>query len=178
MFLLILFLIVLSIVWWSIKNGISPMPTSPRVKAALFASLPTVEGTIADLGSGWGTLVFPLADRYPKCQVIGYETSPIPYTLSLLRQTVQRRANLSLIRRDFFEASLENAALVLCYLYPKAMTRLQDKFDRELKNGAFVISHTFALPEWQPLKVVEVNDLYRTKIYIYKKGSWSKSSIS
>lgn len=156
------------------------MPTSGKVKAALFQALPKVEGEIVDLGSGWGTLVFPLAKAFPECQITGYETSPIPFALSLLRQMLQPRSNLLIKREDLFSAPLENAALVVCYLYPKAMKKLQSKFERELKEGAIVISHTFALPDWQPSKVIEVQDLYRTKIYIYsfKKAKKNPETVT
>lgn len=166
LFLALIFAVIVAVVWGSVANGISPMPTSPKVKAALFKVLPKVEGTIIDLGSGWGTLLTPLAKAYPHSKIIGYETSWVPYLVSKLR----KRPNLSIIRRDLFSISLENATMVICYLYPGAMKRLQTKLDRELKKGTWVVSHTFALPGWKPLKVVEVNDLYRTKIYLYQKG--------
>ena len=34
-----------SIIYWSLKNGITPMPTSHKVKRELLALLPEVEGT-------------------------------------------------------------------------------------------------------------------------------------
>lgn len=171
LFLFLLLAIILSIVWWTVKNGISPMPTSRKVKAALLETLPYSSGEIVDLGSGWGTLVFPLAQAFPHSKVTGYETSPLPLAFSRLRLAVEPRANLSLKREDFFHISLENVDLVLCYLYPGAMQKLQGKFERELKEGAIVVSHTFALPGWIPYKVLEVNDLYKTKIYFYSRLS-------
>lgn len=167
LFILALLAVILSIVWWSIKNGISPMPTSAKVKAELIKSLPECRGTIIDLGSGWGTLLIPLSHANREAQIIGYETSPIPFAFSYLRTLLC--PNLHIYRRDFFSVSLENATMVICYLYPGAMQKLQRKFDQELKPGSWVISHTFALPDWKPVKIVQVDDLYRTKIYLYRK---------
>jgi trans-aconitate methyltransferase len=157
-----------SIIQWSIRNQISPMPSSPKAKRTILAGIPEVSGTIYELGSGWGTLAFPVARRYPHCQVIGLETSPIPYRLSRLRLIFERLPNLKLKNADFFSYPLQDASLVVCYLYPEAMRRLKEKFLAELKPGTWVISNTFAIPGWSPHQVLKVDDMYFTKIYIYR----------
>jgi hypothetical protein len=61
--------LVLTVVY-PFRTGISPVPTNRRVRATLLASLPRrIDGTIVELGSGWGTLAFPLARRHPGCRV-------------------------------------------------------------------------------------------------------------
>ena len=95
--LLILFLLL----FFTLKNGISPMPTSLKVRKHLLSLLPELdEGTIVELGSGWGNLIFPLSKKYKKCQVVGYENSPIPYIFSSL---INHSSNLKILRQDFFE---------------------------------------------------------------------------
>lgn len=177
MVLIILFLLssiglAISIVIWSIRNGIAPMPTSPKAKQALLTSLPpTILGSVYELGAGWGTLLLPLGHRYPYSDVIGFETSPFPYFVSRCRLYLNGLPHTKVIRSDFYKADLSDAGLVVCYLYPGAMQRLKVKFERELKGGTWVISNTFAVPGWEPLQVVEVPDLYRNKIYIYQVGA-------
>ena len=106
-FLLILILVIVSLVVWSLKNGISPMPTSPKVKSDLFSLLPAeIKGKIYELGSGWGIFVIPLARRFSMCQVIGFETSPIPYWISILWLKIIKISNAVFIRRDFFSVDL------------------------------------------------------------------------
>lgn len=162
---LLLLLALVLIVFYTWKLGISPMPTSPKVKEELFKLLPNeVNGDIYELGSGWGTLARSLAAHYTDHEILAYELSPVPYLFSRL---VNTRKNLHLKREDFFTVSLKEAGLVVCYLYPGAMLKLKAKFESELKPGALVLSHTFAIPGWKPVKIVEVNDLYRTKIYLY-----------
>lgn len=147
------------------RNGISPMPTAPKTKRRLLQALPDeFEGKIVELGSGWATLAAPLANKYPRARVVGYETSPIPYYFSKLH----RAPNLSFERRDFFDVPLSDAGMVICYLYPAAMKRLKDKFANELLPGTVVVSHTFAVPGWVPEKTVQVKDLYNTVIYFYR----------
>ena len=76
--------------------------------------------------------------------------------------------NGRLQRRDFFSMDLADAGLVVCYLYPGAMEKLKVKFERELKPGCWVITHTFAVPGWKAEAVYPVDDLYRTQIYVYR----------
>src|SRR5713101_7824726 len=147
--LIILCAMAISIVIWTMRNKISPMPTAPRIKKKLLESLPEdFEGLIVELGSGWGTLAFALAAKYPHCQVVGYESSPIPYYYTRLLNILLGHKNLHFERKDFFAVPLDEARLAVCYLYPDAMKRLKEKFKRELTPGSLVVSHTFAIPGW------------------------------
>jgi hypothetical protein len=160
--LLILFLLLL-FTW---KNGISPTPTSNKIRSVLFSNLPKVEGgTIVELGSGWGNLAFPLSKKYPHCKVIGYENSPVPFLYSAL---LNHHSNLKIIRGDFFEKSLQGVNLVVCYLFPRGMEKLREKLEQELDVGAQVVSHTYPIPEWEPKEIIEVNDLNHSIIYLYE----------
>jgi hypothetical protein len=166
---IIVFCIFISIIYWTLKNGISPMPTSPKVKQALLGNLPVIaSGTIFELGSGWGTLAFPLANQYPSCKIMAYENSPIPFLFSKIRHFICKKNNLEFENKNFFHADLQDAKMIICFLYPGAMNKLQTKLKQELCSGTWIISHTFALPGWLPEKVIEVQDLYHTKIYLYK----------
>lgn len=158
-----------SIVFWTWRNGISPMPSSPAAKKAILLLLPKdLQGPIYELGAGWGTLTFVLADMFPDCQIKAYETSLIPYLACLARQKLTPRTNLHIHRRDFFTVSLRDAAAVVCYLYPKAMENLKEKFADELPSSCWVVSNTFAVPGWKHSACVELKDLYRTKVYLYQ----------
>jgi 16S rRNA A1518/A1519 N6-dimethyltransferase RsmA/KsgA/DIM1 with predicted DNA glycosylase/AP lyase activity len=153
---------------WSIKNGIGPNPSSPKqIKAILSQIDPNSSGLILELGSGWGTLAIALARRFKNYQVIGYESSPIPYLVSKLLNGFYRWPNLRFKRQNFFKVPLNDASVIVCYLYRGAMGKLKQKFDQELRTGTRIISNTFSLPESTPDAVVQVEDLFRTKIYSY-----------
>ncbi len=160
---------VASIVLHTLRTGISPMPTAPKVRRQLLSLVPPeLEGTVLELGSGWGTLAFALADRCPRAQVVAFELSPLPYAFSRLRQRLAPRPNLRLVRADFLRAPFSGASLVVCYLFPGAMTRLAPKLLAELPPGARILSSTFALRGWKPLRTLTVDDLYRTPVYLYE----------
>ncbi len=157
------------IVLYSLYNGISPMPTSPKVKRQLLHVLSQneIQGTICELGSGWGTLAFALAQRFPKCRIIAYENSLVPYIYSQIYKLVIKTENLHIKQENFFNAPLSKADVIVCYLSPNIMACLQPKLESELRQGTLVLTNTFALPSWIPQQTVEVEDLYGTKIYIY-----------
>lgn len=162
----------LSIVVYSLRTGISPMPTLGAVRRQLLPLVsPEQQGTLLELGAGWGTLAFALADRCPHAKVVAYELSPLPWAFCWLRQRLAPRPNLELRREDFFRASFSGASLVVCYLYPGAMARLAPKLLAELTPRTPILSHTFALRGWTPVRTVQVEDLYRTRIYLYEANS-------
>ena len=59
--------------------GVAPAMTSTKVRAVMLKAVPDdIEGTIFELGSGWGGLAFALARRFPRCPVRAFEISPVP----------------------------------------------------------------------------------------------------
>ena len=126
-----------------------------------------VQGRVAELGSGWGNLAFGIGKQLPQCSVVGYENSPVPFWVSQILRSVLVVSNVVFKRANFYRVSLVEFDVVVCYLYSGAMEKLREKFETELQAGAWVISHTFAVPGWKPERVVEVSDLYRTKVYVY-----------
>lgn len=163
-----LFGIFLLLAIWSIKNGIGPNPSSPKqIKAVMSQIDPHARGLILELGSGWGTLAVALARRFRECQIIGYESSPVPYLFAKFLNQFYRLPNLQFKPRNFFKMPLHDASVIVCYLYGGGMAKLKPKFDQELRPGTRVISNTFSLPQSTPDAVVQVEDLFRTKIYSY-----------
>ncbi len=131
------------------------------------SSLIFPEGVLYELGSGWGHLLFALSGKYPDRQIIGYETSLIPYIVSKVWMFCSFRKNVKIFRKDFRKAPLKNAGAIVCYLYPQGMGKLKKQLESSLASGTVVASHVFAIPDWKPLQVINVKDLYFSKIYVY-----------
>jgi len=164
--------VVSSLVIHSLRNGISPMPTAPKVKRILIEILvqQNIRGNIFELGSGWGSLAYSLAKAFPNSRVQAYENSPIPYYFSQCFTRFFPLKNLSLKRINFFNVSFTEADIIVCYLYPGGMRKLKSKFEQELRNGSLVISNTFAVPGWTPSQLITVDDIYRSRVYVYVMG--------
>lgn len=170
--LAVIFFVWLSVVLWTLRNGISPMPTAAKVRHKVLSLVPPeTQGTIVDLGSGWGNMTMQFAKLFPHCQVVGYETSLIPYYVSKMWAFFDRTPNIKFVRRNFFKVPLSQISLIYCYLYPGAMKKLVSKFNEELNPGTIIISNTFSLPGWEAVKILEVKDLYNTRVYVYIKST-------
>lgn len=158
-----------SILWSTVRYGMPPMPSLGRSRQVMLEMVPgEPPGTIVDLGSGWGTLAWPFARRFPQRWVIGYEVSFFPWLFSVLMARVLRQRNLSFRRRDFRQADLSGTAVVLCYLAGEGMESVARLLDSAAPRDLWVISHHFALPGHEPESVVRLNDLFNTPIYRYR----------
>ena len=164
-----------SIVFWSLKLGITPTPTSRKVRHAMEQLLPgDIEGNIYELGCGWGTLLLMLSHRYPDQQITGYERSTIPYLVA--KALTFHKKNIKVLKQDFFGTPLKNPALVVCYLFPATMRRLDEYLYDQAFEKSLIISHTFRLPNWRCLHEVKADDLYRTPVYLYTTSDRSRLS--
>ena len=167
----------LSIVLASWKNGISPMPSSAPVRRAVAAEIGRIASmrkdavAVVDAGAGWGTLAFHLVRHCPVRTVTGIENSTVPLLASRLTARLNRRANgpVSFEKGDLYRYPYETSDVVVCYLHPGAMKRLDAIFRSRLSPGARVVSVCFALPGWQPERVVVCGDPQRTKVYVYAR---------
>lgn len=146
------------------------MPSNGRAKRLILKNVPkNIEGTIFELGAGWGNLAIPLAKANRHLTVEAYELSPIPYLFLKIVSILLKVKNLKVVRKDFFKADFANASVLVCYLYPEAMEKLKVKLEKErVAKELFILSNTFAIPGWRPQKCFEINDLYSSKLYIYR----------
>ena len=144
------------------------MPSAHKARLAMFKLVDDTEsGSIYDLGSGWGHLVIRLAKRYPHREIVGYEVSILPWIMTLLLKKLLGLNNLIVHRENFLKANLSGASVLLCYLHSPTMAAIKEKLDREASKELYLISHNFALPSELPIKTVQVNDFYRSPVYLY-----------
>jgi len=170
----VVLILLLLIVAFSVRNGITPMPTSRSVRQMVMQQIDQVpEGTqMIEAGSGFGTLAIQLARRFPLSQVIGVENSIVPVWSSRFLAWTNRlpASRLTFRRTDLFDYPYEEADLIVCYLHPAAMRRLRPILQERAKNGTRVVSVFFAFDHWEPTSVEICRDLYRTKVYMYHVG--------
>jgi 16S rRNA A1518/A1519 N6-dimethyltransferase RsmA/KsgA/DIM1 with predicted DNA glycosylase/AP lyase activity len=123
--------------------------------------IPSESLVCVDLGSGWGGMLSMLAKRYPQARIIGYEQSWIPFFWSKL---TCRHPNIEIYCSDFLSVEYPKDAVLLCYLCPKGMRRIANGLRGQ---AAWLISHTFALPQNTPIALCTLSDVYKSPIYIY-----------
>lgn len=155
------------------KTDIASVPTLPWVQKKMIETLKKKfkddeSCEIAELGSGWGTLVFGLAKAFPNSSVYGYEMSPIAYHTSvLLNKFFGDEKRIQLFKDDFFEIDLSQMDVVIFYLSGRHALRLKDKLERELKPGTVVMSNSFPIPGWKPSAVAKTKVLMELSVYVY-----------
>src|SRR5687767_13246402 len=106
-----------ALVYFTLRLGISPMPSNRLQREAVLASIGQTPGPIYELGAGWGTLAFALADRFPHAQVFAFEVSWVPYGVMRIRQALRPRKNLTLRRANYLRATLNDAQVLVAYLF-------------------------------------------------------------
>ena len=164
----LLLLAVASVIYYGIRLGITPMPSSRKAIATFIDLIPdSTDGKIVDLGAGWGTLAYPIAERFPNATVVGYELSPLPWLYSRLKGMFVRRPNLSFNRQSVFDADLTEVDVVVVYLHPAAMRKLGPKFERELRPGTLVLSNTFVVPTWEPTQTYSFGQVMAVHVERY-----------
>ena len=152
------------------------MPSSRTAISAIRSlAVPVDDGPIYELGSGWGGLAINLARAHPERQVRGYEISTLPYLFSVFLGRCSGLKNLEFRRQNFHQHDLSDAAMVVCYLFPGGMSELAEKLKG---HSLVVVSNTFALPGWEPEKVVDLGDRHRTRVYRYREPSRAAESMS
>lgn len=136
-----------------------------RVRAMLkMANLAPGE-TLYDLGAGDGRVILTAAREFG-ARAVGIEIDPLRAALCNWRIRLGRlQDRVRVERANFFDVDLSNADVVTFYLSQAAADRLKDKFERELRPGARVVSHRRPVPGWRPAAVDE-----RRGLYVYVMG--------
>jgi SAM-dependent methyltransferase len=120
------------------------------------------EDVVYDLGSGDGRLVLTAARRFG-ARGVGVEIDGPLVQSSRERAFAEGVADrVSFLWQDLFVTDLSPATVVTLYLGEDVNRRLRPKLLAELRPGARVVSHEFALGDWTPDRVVRVPGPERT----------------
>jgi len=148
--MLILFLIVLLIVGGFALGAVSGAPWVPAFKKDLESVLDDSrlkKGEVfIELGCGDGRLVVAAAKR--GALSVGYEISAVLWLIAWLRCLPYKNAQVKL--RDFWGVDLSGADVVLAFLVPRTVGRLEKKAVKEMKSGSRLVSYVFKLPTLKP----------------------------
>jgi SAM-dependent methyltransferase len=111
---------------------------------------------VYDLGCGDGRIVIAAArDR-------GAHGVCVDINLSLVAKSRANAGTAGVADRiefrhaDMFETDLGSATVVALYLSPSLNLRLRPKLFREVRPGAWIVSHNFDMGDWKPDTTVQV----------------------
>jgi SAM-dependent methyltransferase len=134
-----------------VLHGLPPVPTRPeRIRKALkLANLRPAE-VLYDLGAGDGRVLF-IAAREFGAQAIGLEIGPIQCAWIWLRALASGLGNQVQVRwANFYKANLQDADVVFVYATSKEVAKLAPHLEREMKQGARLVSISADFSEWEP----------------------------
>ena len=158
----------------------SALPSSPQrpdvrflatpqnvVEAMLTLAHVTPADVVFDLGSGDGRIPITAATKFG-ARGVGIEIDP--GLVRLARDSAARAGvsdRVTFVEGDLFQADISSATVVAVFLLPSMNIRLIPKFERELRPGARIVSHHFAMGDrWEPDAEQDVSGLM---IYLWNR---------
>ena len=124
---------------------------------------------VYDLGCGDGRVVITAAQKF-QARAVGVEIKEI-----LVRSTSKRVAELGLadmvkiVHGNALNTDLSGADVVTLYLLTRSNELLRPSFEKQLKNGARVVSYEYEIRGWKPLRLDKVKvEGVDHKIFVYE----------
>jgi SAM-dependent methyltransferase len=150
-------------------------PTPPKVMAEMLR-LAKVRRTdvVYDLGCGDGRIVIAAAKKGARGVCVDIDPKRIAESRkNALKASVADR--ITFRTQDLFETPLEDATVVMLFLWPEVNLRLRPKLLRELRPGARIVSHWHDMGDWKAEKSVNVLASGRERpVYYWKVPAHSE----
>jgi energy-coupling factor transporter transmembrane protein EcfT len=164
----LLMLIVLILVFWGTVKGDVPLFLSSNAVVDAVSQLITQESAqhFAELGAGIGTISIPLAKQHPQLIIDAWEKAPIPWVINIWRS--RHYANSHCYRSNLWSCDFSQYDVIFAFLSPTIMPDLGAKLQTAMRPGSLLISSSFAIPDWQPETIKQVNDLAKTQLFCYR----------
>lgn len=157
----ILFVFIFILLLGFMISSISGAPWVPArkfdVEAILNDTKLTKNEVYLELGCGDGRLVRAAARR--GAVAIGYELNPLLWFIAWFSSIGQK--NVSIRFGNFWNVHLRTADVVMVFLVPRTMPRLEKKAEHEMKKSARLLSYIFPMPN-------KKHDLKHKSWYVYQ----------
>lgn len=154
------------------------LPTPTRAVKKVLKEIGIKKGAILyDIGAGDGRFLH-YAEKLYGARSTGFEIDPFVFTLGKIKQWLFGWKG-TLVRSNFRSHNLSNADIIICYMLPSTLAEYQEKFDKELRPGTLVVSYTFHIGSWKPIKIIKKDKTNGIKkIFIYKVMKKSKKRMT
>lgn len=147
-------------------------PTRTRIVHKMLEYAKIQPGDVlVDLGAGDGRILLEAVRRH-RIRVVGIEIDPLRWAYCRLRLGVSAGRNLASVRlANFFDVDLSFATVVTFYLSQAAADKLKEKLERELPEGARVVSYRRPIRGWKPSFHDHEDDVY---VYEVRRSALEK----
>ncbi len=144
------------------------VPTPPEViKVMLDLADVGPKDLVYDLGCGEGEILIAAAKR--GARGVGVDLDPVRIKnakANAAREGVTDK--ITFYEQDLFKTDISKATVVTLYLLPELNERLRPTLLKVLRPGTPVVSHDFAMGDWQPEKTVEVPLTRTHRAYLWR----------
>ncbi len=163
---------VVFIVGTALYAGITTAPFAATPKKFLRQALASADlrpgDVLCDLGCGDGRVLIAAARDFG-ARAYGCDLSYFRFLLSKLYiLACGLRGKAGVAWRDLYKEDVGSADVVFVWLRPPAHAQLEEKFNRELKPGARVVTYSSPLPFWEPERILWP-DPQRGRVFVYVK---------
>ena len=152
-FFLLILLFLVTLLWILIPAlyGLPPVPSRPeRIRKALTRANLQPNEVLYDLGAGDGRVLL-IAARDFGAKAVGIEIGPIQCALIWLRVVASGFGDQIRVRwTNFYKADLRDADVVFVYATSKEVMKLAPHLEKQMKQGARLVSISADFPEWEP----------------------------
>ena len=134
----------------------------------------TPNDIVYDLGSGDGRIVIAAASKYG-ARGVGIEIESKLVKASRQKAIEAGVSNRVLfVEQDMFEADISEATVVTLYLWENVNARLKPKLMEQLKPDTRIVTNTYKIPGWTPVK--QIGKLYLYSLSLKSKTEGTSSS--
>ncbi len=147
-----------------------PYVPSPQEVVDAMLKLAGVKNTdtVIDLGCGDGRIVVTAVKKFGAKRAIGYDLDPERITEANDNAKQNGIADkVQFIEKNLFDAEISPASVITLYLLPGVNEKLKPRLLKELKPGTRIVSHSFSMGDWQPVKQ---EDIGGRRIYLWIVG--------
>ena len=147
------------------------VPTPQEVVNAMLKVAKVSKNDIVyDLGSGDGRIPITAVKDFGAARATGIDIDPqrIKEANANLAKSGITGNQVRFLNQDLFTTDISDATVVTLYLLPSLNLKLIPKFEKELKPGTRIVSHSFDMGDWVPEQTVDVDG---RKVYYW---TWPK----
>jgi precorrin-6B methylase 2 len=138
------------------------VPYVPTTEEAVRAMLKLADvkktDIVYDLGGGDGRIVIAAATAVG-AHGVGIDINPV--RIKEANDNARKAGVQAMVRfeeKDLFEADIHEASVVTLFLLNSVNLKLRPKLLKELKPGTRIVSNTFDMGDWKPLKEIKLDD--------------------
>lgn len=161
---IVLLLFLLSMVWPP-DSPWSPWWRTNRTVAQAICKTAKIRKTdvIYDLGCGDGTALITAA-KLAQAKGVGVDVDPARIFVAKVKALFSGVGDkLRFERKNLFTTDISEASVIVVYLIPKTLKRLEPKFRKELKPGSRIASYVYTI-DYLPL----VAEDKKNQVYVYE----------